>query len=262
MTTSRNAARALPTSTSTRSSSAPGRLPEGAFVEAAQLAGRPDDGGDMLGARAHFARIDDRLQALRPEAVGAPVPREPALEPDVQERGRVAVERREAQRLLAAIGPAAIGNVAGGAAHRAGRGQPGLEEEALPQGDGGRLARHAIARVALRALWPSAVRQNAPDLPGLEIETARRRHLGGARAGVARPRIERQEDRAGGQRREHGHDDPHGPSPRRQDDPHGPSPRVHSRSIAASRRSVRPPRSTSKSRCQRPGMWKSSPSAT
>ena len=97
-------------------------------------------------APAHLARVEDRPDALRPQAVVGAVPAEPAPVAHVEQARRVAVDLGEAEGARAAVLPGAERHVAGRAQHLAGRRQPRLEEQALAQLDRLRVARGAVAR--------------------------------------------------------------------------------------------------------------------
>ena len=75
-----------------------GRRAEGSRVQARERGIPAQELGDVLGRCAHLAQVDARLEALRPQAVGATVPREPAVQRDVEDRGGIGVNRGEAGR--------------------------------------------------------------------------------------------------------------------------------------------------------------------
>ena len=111
-----NAASALAMSTRTASSSVGrGRRTERPSIAARELLVVPHQVGDVAGVRSQLPRVEHRPYALRPQAVRGAVPAEPAAEPHVHERRRVAVHLgdRGAARLV--VRPVALGNVAGSA---------------------------------------------------------------------------------------------------------------------------------------------------
>ena len=68
-----------------------------------------------LRRRPELLGVEDRADALRPQAVGGARPAEPAVEAQVGERDGVAVDAGEADAALAAVGEGARRVVAGGA---------------------------------------------------------------------------------------------------------------------------------------------------
>src|SRR4051812_34508909 len=98
----------------------------------------------MRSARAHLARIEERPDALRPEAVVRAVPAEPAAEAHVQDALRIAVDLFEAEAAGAAVLEAAERRMAGSAQHRARAREARLEEQALAEGDRLELAGDAV----------------------------------------------------------------------------------------------------------------------
>jgi len=114
----------------------------------------------MRGAGAHLARIEQRADALRPQAVVAAVPAVPAIKADVHHGRRVAVDRLEAEAARPCVLEVAEGDVAGGAEHRAGAGETRLEEQALAERDRLGLAGDAVARILARCRRPGTVSEN------------------------------------------------------------------------------------------------------
>src|SRR5688500_9985067 len=104
---------------------------------------------DMSGARSHLARIEERPQALRPQAVLRAVPAVPAIEARVHHGGRVPVDELEAEGARPRVLEAAEGRVAGGAQDRARAREPRLEKELLAERDRRGLSGDAVRRVGL-----------------------------------------------------------------------------------------------------------------
>src|SRR5262245_58024685 len=117
-------------------------------VQARQRGIAGNEPGDQAPARPQLARVDGGPDHLRPQTVGAAVPREPALPGHVENRRRIALERNEADRLLPAVGPCARRIVTGRAGQSSSDGEARIEEQALAKRDGGGIAGGAIARIA------------------------------------------------------------------------------------------------------------------
>src|SRR6266446_1888551 len=100
----------------------------------------------MTGRRRQFAGIDDRTQALRPQAVGSAVPAVPALPAQVHERWRVAIELDRSDPAPKVIGPVALGNVAACAGLRAPAGETLIEEQDRAELDRVRFSRNTVGQ--------------------------------------------------------------------------------------------------------------------
>ena len=134
-------------------------------VEAGEAGVGADHRRHVLGARAHLARVEDRLNALRPEAVRASVPREPAVMRRVQDGGGIALERRQSLRSCAGRrSTRAAGIVTACARHRAADRQAPVEEEPLAERNGRGIARCAVALIACGRRRPGTVLQHAAEL--------------------------------------------------------------------------------------------------
>ena len=143
------AASALATLTSTRSasSSADGRPEQ-------MLRRRPrTPGSDASRSRSCSAVrpssfcVHDRVDALRPQAVGGAGPAEPAIEPEIGERDGVAVDQRAASAARLAVGERFCRIMAGRARLPAIDGQARVEEQPAAQRNGVRIARIAVAGI-------------------------------------------------------------------------------------------------------------------
>jgi len=100
------------------------------------------------------------------------------MQPGVQHGRRVAIEPVEPHSPRAAVGPGPLGHVAGGTGDGTVGGQPGIEEQALAEGDGARVTRRAIARIPRYRRRPWAVLQDAADFLRLEVQTLQRMGVG------------------------------------------------------------------------------------
>ncbi len=109
-------------------------------------------------ARAHLPRVEDRADALRPQAVVRAVPAEPALQPHVGEARRVAVGERDAARARLAVGPVALRQVAARARLLAVGRQPPLEEQPLAELDRVLVPGHAVRGIGPERRRPRPVR--------------------------------------------------------------------------------------------------------
>src|SRR5882672_1121646 len=69
-------------------------LPEGLTVAAGEIAVAANEFRHARRAHPQLARIEDRVDALRPQTVVRAVPAEPAVITDVDDAGRVAVDLR------------------------------------------------------------------------------------------------------------------------------------------------------------------------
>ena len=133
----------------------------------------------MPGARAHLAGIEDGLDALCPEAVRPPVPREPPVLRRVEDGRRIAIERGQPLGARAAVGPGPRGIVTARAGHGAADRQAAVEEEPLAERDRRGIARRAVARIP-RGRWrPGAVLQDAAQLTRREVGLLGRRRRAG-----------------------------------------------------------------------------------
>ena len=209
------------------------RRAERALPAAGEVGFGAHDLRDRRRRHAHLARIEQRSEALRPQVVVRAVPAVPALAGDVDDGRRVAVERREPDRLRLAVGPVAARLVAARAGHELVRREPRVEEEPLAERDRVGVAGEPVRRIARRRGRPRSVREDLRDLLGRE---------GDGRAVVApggrRERDERGEGDDGGRCRA-----------------------LHFSVSSAVTRSTRRPSPTSNTNCQRPGMWNIRPSA-
>src|SRR5687767_12649563 len=131
---------------------------------------------DMSGARAHLARIEERPQALRPQAVLRAVPAVPAIEARVHHGGRVPVDELEAEGARPRILEAAEGRVAGGAQHRARAREPRLEKELLAERDRRGLSGDAVRRIGPERRRPGPMLKYLRDLLGGEIDSGGNRN--------------------------------------------------------------------------------------
>ena len=114
----------------------------------------------MLRRRPELLVVQDRADAVRPQAVGGARPAKPAVEAQVGERDGVAVDAGEADAPLAAVGEGARRVVTGGAGALAVSGEARVEEQLPPERDRGRVAGDAIAGVAIERRRPRPVRQD------------------------------------------------------------------------------------------------------
>jgi hypothetical protein len=114
--------------------------------------------GHARGIEPHLVGIEQRPDALRPQAVVRAVPAEPALHAHVRHAQGVPVGEREPARAREAVGPVALRDVAARARHLAVRGEPPLEEQPLTELDGVLLPRRAIRGVGCERRRPGPVR--------------------------------------------------------------------------------------------------------
>src|SRR5882724_9976892 len=115
----------------------------------------------MGSSRSHFPGIEERPDALRPQAVVGAVPAEPAAEADIEHARGVAVHLLEPDAARPAVLEAAEGHVAGRAQHRARAREARLEEQALAERGRLGLPRDAVARIARELRRPGAVTENS-----------------------------------------------------------------------------------------------------
>src|SRR5690606_20157180 len=108
----------------------------------------PDQLRDRGCARAHLTRIEERPQALRPEAVVGAVPAEPALEARVHQALRVAIDFLEAPAARPPVLPVPAGHVAARAGDGARSREARIVEEPLAERDRVHVPRDPVARVA------------------------------------------------------------------------------------------------------------------
>ena len=224
-----------------------GRCAESAPVAAGKLTVGADQPRRAAGADAHFAPVEQGPQVLRPQRVLRAVPTEPAVEAQVEEARRIAVDGPVPAAARQAVGPGPVRRVAGCAGDRAGDRQARIEEQHPAEGDGGRLTGHPVARIGPRGRRPRPVAQDPAFLLGGEVE--RRRRPGGAeRHADAGKQTEcnRKSRQPGGQ--------PGG-------DGRAGAPGRHSSTVSAVSLSRPAAPRTSRMSCQRPGMWNSRPSA-
>src|SRR5262249_19931162 len=87
-----------------------GRGPESLAVTAGELLVVAHELGDVARARSQLANVEDGTDALRPQAVRAPVPAEPVPLPDVHQGGRVAIHLRRRGAARPVVGPVALGD--------------------------------------------------------------------------------------------------------------------------------------------------------
>lgn len=125
------------------------------------------------GTRAHFARIEDRADALRPERVAGAVPAEPALVAHVEEARGVALDLEPAEGARPPVLPVAERNVAGRAVHRRALREPHVEEEPLAERGGIGAARDPVRWIRLPGRRPRAVAEQRAALLGGEVEKLR-----------------------------------------------------------------------------------------
>ena len=220
---------------------------ERAPVAAGELPVGADQQRRAAGADAHFTPVEQGAQILRPQRVLRAVPAEPAIETQVEQAGRVAVDGPVPAAARQTVGPGPIGPVAGCAGDRAGERQARLEEQRPAEGDGGRFAGHPVARIGSRGRRPRSVAQDPALFLGGEVER-RRRRSGAGKDGDAGKHAEHNRDsrQPGGQ--------PGG-------DGRAGAPRRHSGTVSAVSFSRPAAPRTSRMSCQRPGMWNSRPSA-
>ena len=214
-----------------------GRFAECMPVAAGKLAVRADQPRRAAGADAHFAAVEEGPQVLRPQRVLRAVPAEPAVEPQVEQAGRVAVDDPVPAAPRQAVGPGPVRLVAGRAGDRAGDRQARIEEQRPAEGDGGRLAGNPVARIGPRGRRPRPVAQDPAFFPGGEVERRRRRGDAGEQADRNRKSRQPGEDGRAG------------------------APGRHSSTVSAVSVSRPAAPRTSRISCQRPGMWNIRPSA-
>ena len=218
-----------------------GRFAERAPVAAGELPVGADQPRRAAGADTHFARVEEGSQVLRPQRVLRAVPAEPAVEAQVEQAGRVAVDDPVPAAARQAVGPGPVRRMTGCAGDRAGDRQAGIEEQRPAEGDGGRFAGDPVARIGLQGRRPRPVAQDPAFFLGGEVE--RRRRRGDARKYADDDRKSRQRSgQPGGERRA-------GASG------------YHSSTVSAVSFSRPSAPRTSRISCQRPGMWNIRPSA-
>ncbi len=183
--------------------------------------------GHLRQVAAHLARLEQRAQALGPQAVVGTVPAEPALPGQVRQAQRVAIAVRHAACGRPAIGEAGARPVAAGARDLGVGRQVPVVEQQLTEGDGRRLPGHAVRRIARDRRRPRAEGDDARDV------------------GMAQRRRQRLALHRQAQQGRNCADEPP----------------LHSTCKVWLRRCTVSPRRTSKISCQRPGMCSSSPSA-
>ena len=118
----------------------------------------------QLGRGTELLCVEDRTQALRPQAVGGPRPAEPAVQPQVGERDGVAVRAGEADAAVAAVGESSRGVVARHARALAVDRQPRVREQLSAESDGHWVARDAVAGIAREDRRPGSMRQDRRTL--------------------------------------------------------------------------------------------------
>ena len=139
-------------------------------VAARQFAISAQQRRHVVGRDAVLARIGQRANAVRPQAVAAAVPAEPAEEPRVDQRRRIAVDRRQADAGPAPIGEQRRRRMATGAGNPPVSRQTRIEEEPLSQRRRFGLAGDAIAGVRRQRRRPRPVRQDPRPLEFRESE--------------------------------------------------------------------------------------------
>src|SRR5262249_21727306 len=135
-----------------------GREAEGLAVAAGEIAVAADELRDTRRAHPQLARIEDRVDALRPQAVVRAVPAEPVVVAHVDDAGRVAIDFLEAHGARQAVAPVALGQVAMRAGDLAVHGESPLEEQALAEVDRAAVSRDAVARIVRPGRRPRTVR--------------------------------------------------------------------------------------------------------
>ena len=118
----------------------------------------------MARRRGQLARVQDRAQALGPQAVGRTAPSVPAAREQIRERRRIAVDLAHADAAREVVGPVALGHVAARARQRSACGEALIEEEARPEVYGVGLPRDPVARIGLRGRRPRPVGEDDLDL--------------------------------------------------------------------------------------------------
>ena len=151
------------------------RYAESAPVAAGKLPVGADQPRRAAGADAHFAPVEQGPQVLRPQRILRAVPAEPAVEAQVEQAGRVAVDGPVPAAARQAVGPGPVRRVAGCARDRAGERQARIEEQRPAEGDGGRCAGNPVARIGPRGRRPRPVAQDPAFFLGGEVERRRRR---------------------------------------------------------------------------------------
>ena len=214
-----------------------GRVAERAPVAAGKLRVGADQPRRAAGADTHFAAVEQGSEILRPERVLRAVPAEPAVEAQVDQAGRVAVDGPVPAAARQAVGPGPVRRVAGCAGDRARERQARIEEQCPAEDDGGRLAGNPVARIGLRGRRPRPVAQDPAFFLGSEVERRRRR------------------------RDARKHADCYCESRQPGGDGRAETPGRHSSTVSAVSFSRPAAPRTSRISCQRPGMWNIRPSA-